>query len=61
VILLGDAAYNVTPDQVAKRPGWNVIAAVQDNKIYAFDDNLASRPGPRLVDGLETIFKLLHP
>ena len=61
VILLGDAAYNVSPAQVAKRPGWDVIAAVQDNKIYAFDDNLVSRPGPRLVDGLETIFKLLHP
>jgi iron complex transport system substrate-binding protein len=61
VILLGDAAYGVTPDQVAKRPGWDVIAAVQDNKIYAFDDNLVSRPGPRLVDGLEAIFKILHP
>ncbi len=61
VILLGDGAYNVTPGQVAKRPGWDGIAAVQDNKIFTFDDNLASRPGPRLVDGLETFFKLIHP
>ena len=61
VILLGDGAYGVTPDQVAKRPGWDAIQAVKDNKIYTFDDNLASRPGPRLVDGLETIFKILHP
>ena len=61
VILLGDAAYGVAPDQVAKRPGWGGIKAVQDNKVFTFDDNLVSRPGPRLVDGLETIFKLLHP
>lgn len=61
VILLGDAAYNVTADQVAKRPGWDGIQAVKDNKIFTFDDNLVSRPGPRLVDGLETIFKILHP
>ena len=26
-----------------------------------FDDNLVSRPGPRLVDGLEALAKLLHP
>jgi iron complex transport system substrate-binding protein len=61
VILLGDAAYNVTPEQVAKRPGWEGIKAVQDNKVFTFDDNTVSRPGPRLVDGLETIFKILHP
>lgn len=61
VILLGDAAYGVAPDQVTKRPAWGGIKAVQDNKVFTFDDNLVSRPGPRLVDGLETIFKLLHP
>lgn len=60
VILLGDSAYNVTPDQVAKRPGWGSIKAVQENKVFTFDDNLVSRPGPRLVDGLETIYKILQ-
>jgi iron complex transport system substrate-binding protein len=29
--------------------------------VYAFEDSLASRPGPRLVDGLEQMAKLLHP
>lgn len=61
IILLGDAAYGITADQLAKRPGWNAIQAVKDNKIYTFDDNLVSRPGPRLVDGLELIAKILHP
>lgn len=61
IILLGDAAYGITPEIVAARPGWSVIDAVKNDKIYAFDDNLVSRPGARLVDGLEALAKLIHP
>ena len=61
IILLGDAAYGTTPESVAKRSGWNAIDAVKNSKIYPFDDNLASRPGPRMVDGLETLIKNIHP
>lgn len=61
IIILGDAAWGVTPESVGQRSGWDKIAAVQNNQIYAFDDNLASRPGPRLVDGLEAMAKILHP
>jgi iron complex transport system substrate-binding protein len=61
LILLGDAAYGMTPDQVAARTGWANIKAVKENKIFTFDDNLVSRPGPRLVEGLETLAKLIHP
>jgi iron complex transport system substrate-binding protein len=61
IILLGDAAYGTTADQVAQRAGWSALAAVKANKIYAFDDDLISRPGPRMVDGLEALAKLLHP
>lgn len=61
IIILGDAAYGVTPESVKARPGWEALAAVQNDKIYPFDDNLVSRPGPRLVDGLEALAKLLHP
>jgi len=61
LILLGDAAYGTTPESVADRPGWSAIDAVKDSKIYPFDDNLVSRPGPRLVDGLEALVKIIHP
>ena len=33
VILLGDAAYGVTADAVAARPGWDVLTAVKDGAI----------------------------
>jgi iron complex transport system substrate-binding protein len=61
VIVLGDSMWGVTAEAVMERPGWETIPAVQDNQIYPFDDNLVSRPGPRLVDGLEQLAKLLRP
>jgi len=61
VIILGDSMWGVTPESVVERPGWETIPAVQSNSIYPFDDNLVSRPGPRLVDGLEQLAKLLRP
>jgi iron complex transport system substrate-binding protein len=61
VILLGDSAYGVTAESLSERPGWNNISALLNGRIYAFDDNLVSRPGPRLVDGLEELARLLHP
>ncbi|MBL0343975.1 cobalamin-binding protein [Candidatus Villigracilis affinis] len=60
-ILLGDAAYGVTPEVVAARPGWENLSAVKNGQVFPFDDNLLSRPGPRLVDGLEALAKLLRP
>ena len=61
VIVLGDSMWGTTPETVKARPGWETIAAVQNNQIFPFDDNLISRPGPRLVDGLEQLAKLLRP
>lgn len=61
IIILGDSNYGVTPEAVKTRPGWETLAAVVNGKVFPFDDNLVSRPGPRLVDGLEALARLLHP
>ena len=61
VILLGDAAYGVTADQVAARPGWNVMTAVRTKAIRAVDDIVITRPGPRILDGLRALALALHP
>jgi len=61
IVVLGDASYGLTPEQVKARPGWDGIKAVKNNKVLLFDDNLISRPGPRLVDGLEALVKIIHP
>jgi iron complex transport system substrate-binding protein len=46
---------------VAQRAGWEGLAAVKNGAVYTFDDNLVSRPGPRVVVGLETLAKLIQP
>ncbi len=60
-IVLGDSAFGVTAEAVAARPGWENLSAVKSGQVLPFDDNLLSRPGPRLVDGLEALAKLLRP
>jgi ABC-type Fe3+-hydroxamate transport system substrate-binding protein len=34
---------------------------VEEGRMYPYDPNLGSIPGPRLVDGLETMASLFHP
>ena len=46
---------------MAQRAGWEGLMAVKNGAVYTFDDNLVSRPGPRVVDGLEALAKLIHP
>jgi iron complex transport system substrate-binding protein len=61
IILTEDPAYGGDPQAVGKRPGWADIAAVKNNKVYAINPDPIQRPGPRLVDALEQVAKLLHP
>lgn len=41
---------------------WGDLPAVRDGHLYVMDGNAyISRPGPRVVDGTETLARLLHP
>lgn len=60
-ILLGDAAYGISPESVAQRAGWQTLTAVKEGRVLPFDDNLLVRYGPRILDGLESLAKILHP
>ncbi|HEX6235540.1 MAG TPA: ABC transporter substrate-binding protein, partial [Jiangellaceae bacterium] len=56
VILLADATCcGIDADQVASRPGWDQMSAVQAGRIIPLDEDVASRWGPRVVDFLETL------
>lgn len=48
------------PGRLKKRPGWDKLKAVQAGKVFAVDADLITRPGPRLVDGLGAVEKLLR-
>jgi iron complex transport system substrate-binding protein len=61
IILLGDTGFGVTLESIADRPGWGNLTAVKNGAVYAVDSNLVLRPGPRLIDGLETMASRIHP
>ena len=43
-------------------PGWDELPAVKRGNVYAFNGSAYfSRPGPRLVNGLEILARVLHP
>jgi ABC-type Fe3+-hydroxamate transport system substrate-binding protein len=47
---------NTTPAPALKNS-----PAVQNNRVYRISGDYLSRPGPRLVDGLEEMARALHP
>ncbi len=61
VILLADAEWGESLETVCARPGWDAIPACVDERVHGVDGDLTSRPGPRIVDGLEQIARLLYP
>jgi iron complex transport system substrate-binding protein len=47
---------------LTRLPGWGGLTAVKTGQVYAADgSSYYSRPGPRLVDGLELLSKMIHP
>jgi iron complex transport system substrate-binding protein len=41
---------------------WSAMPAVRNGRVYALEANsYFSRPGPRLITGLETLARLFHP
>jgi iron complex transport system substrate-binding protein len=61
VILLGDAAYGVTAEAVAARPGWSSIPAVINGDVRPIDGDLVTTPGPRLAEALAALIRAINP
>jgi iron complex transport system substrate-binding protein len=58
-----DADRAVTESRaLAADPAWDGLRAVRDGRVIAVDGNAYfSRPGPRVVDGIELLAALFHP
>lgn len=64
VIILADPLAPANPhamELAARRHGWSRLRAVRLGAIAAIDSSPISRPGPRIVEGLELLARLLHP
>lgn len=48
-------------DYLAAQDGWWELRAVRAREVYVVDHVYFSRPGPRVVDGLELLAQIVHP
>lgn len=49
-IILISSSSGLTKDSIKSRKGWETIPAVQNDNIIIIDDNLYTRPAPRIAD-----------
>lgn len=66
-LIENDPEYIILPknygmkNEFIKTDGYKELSAVKNNKVIEIDDNLLSRQGPRLAEGVEELAKILHP
>ncbi|MED4752207.1 ABC transporter substrate-binding protein [Brevibacillus choshinensis] len=48
-------------DIIKNRSGWDRMKAIRDQQIYGMDQNILSRPGPRITQGLIDVAKAIYP
>ncbi|MBM3469775.1 MAG: cobalamin-binding protein [Armatimonadetes bacterium] len=46
-------------DRLRGRPGWAALDAVRAGRVYDLPTSLVARPGPRVVEGLDLVARLL--
>lgn len=46
---------------VLKREGWAEVPAIKNGDVFDVDSDTVTRPGPRLIEGVETLAKLIYP
>lgn len=62
VIITTYGYYVDNPAQgVLSRAGWTEVPAIKNDKVFDVDNDTVTRPGPRLIDGIETLGKLIYP
>ncbi len=47
--------------EIKKRSGWSGVKAVKNNQVYDVDPDLVTRPGPRLIKGVEELAETIYP
>lgn len=59
VIVMNHTAQTV--EEVLQRSGWGEVPAVKNEHVKTVDQNKVSRPGPRLIHGVEEFAKAIYP
>ncbi len=54
------APYDLTEQILEWKKRWSGISAIRNGMVYPVDPDIVSRPGPRIIDGLEKINEYIH-
>jgi iron complex transport system substrate-binding protein len=60
-VILAPAHEGTTRQSISERAGWDSVEAVRSGRVYLLDEDLISRPGPRVAQALRTIAQALYP
>jgi iron complex transport system substrate-binding protein len=58
---LGVMNKEVSVDVIKSRPGFDVIKAIKDDRIFIVDEKLISSPTFRQIEGLTQVFEYIYP
>ena len=61
VVMSSMGAQNASLDYVMSNEQFKSTDAVKNGRVYEIDADIFGRTTPRIVDGLETLAKLIHP
>ncbi|MFE7062787.1 ABC transporter substrate-binding protein [Sutcliffiella sp. NPDC057660] len=48
-------------ETVMARNGWAEVPAIKSGEVHDVDSDMVTRPGPRLIEGVETLAKIVYP
>jgi len=61
-VIVGAWGPDYDPDRLQSlHPTWDIVPALQNDRVYSLPADLLLRPGPRLVDGAWRMAAHLHP
>jgi iron complex transport system substrate-binding protein len=60
-VILAPSHAGTARETILERAGWSSIEAVQRGRVFLLDEDVVSRPGPRIGQALRTIAKALYP
>lgn len=61
IILATNDAVTSEKNIVKEFPEWKSLPAVKNGRVFIVDGDLLTRPGPRIIEGLEMLARLFHP
>ena len=55
------ADHQVSREEILNRDNYQVLTAVQNERVHIINQDIVSRPSPRLIDGLKALVGAIYP